>query len=38
MCIRDRFIAEIKHFGFTRTREWQPLETSFENIRKGTFE
>ena len=34
----EEFIAEIKHFGFTRTREWQPLETSFENIRKGTFE
>ena len=34
----EEFISEIKHFGFTRTREWQPLETSFENIRKGTFE
>ena len=34
----ERFIDKLKHFGFTRVREWQPIEVSYESIRKGTFE
>ena len=34
----EEFINDIRHFGFTRIREWQPLETSIENIRNGSFE
>ena len=33
----EAFINEIKHFGFTRIREWNPLEDSFDSIRRGTF-
>jgi len=34
----EKFIDEVKHFGFTRIREWQPLQVSFENLRNRTFE
>jgi hypothetical protein len=34
----EKFIDKLKHFGFTRVREWQPIEVSYESIRKGTFE
>ena len=30
----EKFIADVKHFGFTRIREWMPLEESFEHLRK----
>ena len=34
----EKFIDEVKHFGFTRIREWQPLQVSFDNLRNRTFE
>ena len=33
----EEFIADVKHFGFTRIREWKPIEKSFEEIRQGIF-
>ena len=33
----EDFIAEVKHFGFTRIREWKPLDISFNEIRQGIF-
>ena len=34
----EAFFQEVRHFGFTRIREWKPLEMSFEEIRKGIFQ
>jgi len=33
----EAFFDKVRRFGFTRIREWKPLETSFEEIRQGIF-
>jgi len=34
----EEFAAELRHFGFTRIREWRPLEDSIAGIRQGIFQ
>ena len=33
----EEFIRDIKHFGFTRIREWKPIDVSIDEIRRGIF-